>query len=408
MATASASTRGQTVQIYNCRVLRDGQIFDDDYLWMRDGRLLNPQHCFWTERCEPDERINAHGLLVTPGLIDVQINGAFGVDFSADFEAMRAGGVTRAAQGLLRQGCTAFCPTLVSSAPEVYRQALCYLGPREGNLQNGAAILGTHLEGPFIAHEKKGAHDPQVLQSSVTGVADLEAIYGPIQAGGTGNIVTVAPELPGMLDCMKALAERGVVVSLGHTTARIAIAEQAIRHGARFVTHLFNAMGEFHHRDPAIMGLLGSVDLPRPYYGLIADGFHAHPCAVRIAYSAHPKGVVLVTDAMAALGLPQGTYTLGDMRVEMTEDAVYVAGTHTLAGSAISLAECVRRFRKFTNCSVVEAIEAATLHPAKLLGIEAQKGTLQHGADADLCFFDEQLRVQRVFIHGEPVDHIES
>jgi N-acetylglucosamine-6-phosphate deacetylase len=156
------------------------------------------------------------------------------------------------------------------------------------------------------------------------------------------------------------------------------------------------------------MGLLGSVDLPRPYYGLIADGFHAHPCAVRIAYSAHPKGVVLVTDSMAALGRPQGTYTLGDMSVEMTEDAVYVAGTQTLAGSAISLAECIRRFRKFTGCSVIEAIEAATLHPARLLGIESRKGTLQHGADADLCFFDDELRVRRVFINGEPVDQVES
>ncbi|KAI9597430.1 putative N-acetylglucosamine-6-phosphate deacetylase [Syncephalis fuscata] len=402
------NNRGQTIQIYNCRVLKEGRIFEDDYVLMRDGRLLDPQHCFWTERLEPDVRINAHGLLVTPGLIDVQINGAFGIDFSADFDAMKAGGVTRAAQGLLRQGCTAFCPTLVSSAPEVYAQALQYLGPKDGNLTNGATILGAHLEGPFIAHEKKGAHDPQVLQSSVTSCDDLEKIYGPISAGGVGSIVTVAPELPGMLDCIKELSQRGIVVSLGHTTARIAIAEQAIRSGARFVTHLFNAMGEFHHRDPAIMGLLGSVDLPRPYYGLIADGFHAHPCAVRIAYSAHPKGVVLVTDSMAALGLPQGAYTLGDMQVEMTEDAVYVAGTQTLAGSAISLAECVRRFRKFTNCSIVEAIEAATLHPAKLLGIEAKKGTLMHGADADLCFFDNQMRIQQVFINGESVDHIDS
>ncbi|KAI8053192.1 putative N-acetylglucosamine-6-phosphate deacetylase [Syncephalis plumigaleata] len=377
MNNKSINRRGETIQIYNCRVLRDGHIYEDDYLWMRDGRLLDPQHCFWSERLEPDERINAHGLLATPGLIDVQINGAFGVDFSADFDAMQAGGVTRAAQGLLRQGCTAFCPTLVSSAPEIYRQ------------------VSTHLEGPFIAQEKKGAHDAQVLQSSVTGVADLEKMYGPIKADGTGCIVTVAPELPGMLDCIKELSQRGVVVSLGHTTARIATAEQAIRCG-------------FHHRDPAIMGLLGSVDLPRPYYGLIADGFHAHPCAVRIAYSAHPKGVVLVTDAMAALGLPLGTYSLGDMRVEMTEDAVYVAGTQTLAGSAIPLAECIRRFRKFTNCSIVEAIDAATLHPAKLLGIETKKGTLHHGADADLCFFDDQLRVQQVFIHGEPVDHVDT
>ncbi|RKP05425.1 n-acetylglucosamine-6-phosphate deacetylase [Thamnocephalis sphaerospora] len=407
MATANAS-RPRTVQIYNCRLLRDGQIHDDDYLWMRDGKLLDPKICFWSEQIEADERINAHGLLVTPGLIDVQINGAFGVDFSTDFEAMQAGGVVRAAQGLLRQGCTSFCPTLVSSAPDVYTQALPLLGPRKGNLENGAEVLGAHLEGPFIAHEKKGAHDPRVLQASVSGIADIEKIYGPIVRGGNASIITVAPEIPGMYKCIEELDKRGIVVSMGHSMAQIAEAEEGLKHGAKFVTHMFNAMSSFHHRDPAIVGLLGATHMERPYYGLIADGFHAHPCSVRIAYSAHPKGLVLVTDSMAALGLPLGEYTLGDMHVECTKDAVYIAGTNTLAGSRITLAECIRRFRKFTSCSVEEAIDSATLHPATLLGVQDRKGTLKHGADADLCFFDDQLHIQRVFIDGQEVDGVES
>lgn len=146
---------------------------------------------------------------------------------------------------------------------------------------------------------------------------------------------------------------------------------------------------------------------PRPFYGLICDGVHVHPNSIRIAYYSHPTGAVLVTDTLSAMGLPKGDYVLGGNEVEVDEKGgAYVKGTKTLAGSTITIDECIRNFQKFTNCPLVEAIEAATLHPARLLGIDKQKGTLNVGGDADLVFLDDstgEIRVKRVFVAGEEV-----
>jgi N-acetylglucosamine-6-phosphate deacetylase len=147
---------------------------------------------------------------------------------------------------------------------------------------------------------------------------------------------------------------------------------------------------------------------PRPFYGIIADGVHVHPNSVRIAYYSHPSGIVLVTDTLSAMGLPKGNYVLGGSEVEVDDKGgAYIKGTNTLAGSTITIDECIRNFQKFTNCSTVEAIEAATLHPARLLGIDDRKGTLNVGGDADLVFLDDsegELHVKRVFVAGEEVE----
>lgn len=147
---------------------------------------------------------------------------------------------------------------------------------------------------------------------------------------------------------------------------------------------------------------------PRPFYGLICDGVHVHPNSIRIAYYSHPTGAVLVTDTLSAMGLPKGVYILGGSEVEVDEKGgAYIKGTRTLAGSTITIDQCIRNFRKFTNCSIVEAVEAATLHPARMLGIDNQKGTLNVGADADFVFLDDSnddIQVKRVFIAGEEVE----
>ncbi len=146
---------------------------------------------------------------------------------------------------------------------------------------------------------------------------------------------------------------------------------------------------------------------PRPFYGLICDGVHVHPNSIRIAYYSHPTGAVLVTDTLSAMGLPKGDYILGGSEVEVDENGgAYIKGTKTLAGSTITIDQCIRNFQKFTNCSLVEAIEAATLHPARMLGIDRQKGTLDVGADADFVFLNDangDISVERVFIAGEEV-----
>ncbi|KAJ2830920.1 N-acetyl-glucosamine-6-phosphate deacetylase [Coemansia sp. 'formosensis'] len=280
--------------------------------------------------------------------------------------------------------------------------------------------------------KKKGAHEVSCLRAAPNGMADFDECYGLENLRKHVAYMTVAPELDGVLDTIPQLIrECRIGISLGHSVASNEIARQAHNSGAKMITHLFNAMTDFHHRDPGIIGLLsasggsGSLKLdangvPVPehvatadsaavFYGLICDGIHVHPNAIKIAYTSHPDGVVLVSDAMGAMGLPDGNYKLGNMPVVVGPKtdikgcprAALIQGTDTLAGSIVTLIECVRNFKAFTQCSIVEAVEAATLHPAQMLGIECKKGTLDYGADADIIFLSNDLYVQKVFVRGE-------
>lgn len=261
-----------------------------------------------------------------------------------------------------------------------------------------------HLEGPFISSEKKGAHPERFLQTfSGPGLSDLARTYGALDPVA---VVTLAPELEHSGSVVRELSQRGVTVSLGHSVANLSQAEEAVQHGASFITHLFNAMLPFHHRDPGIVGLLTSDRVPpnrTVFYGMISDGIHTNPAALRIAHRAHPKGLVLVTDAITAMGLPPGRHTLGQQVIEIQGLNAYVAGTTTLCGSIATMDMCVRHFRQVSGCSVEEALEAASLHPAQLLGLSLRKGTLDYGCDADLVMLDDDLNVKATFISGQEV-----
>ncbi|GAA6081823.1 N-acetylglucosamine-6-phosphate deacetylase, partial [Tachysurus ichikawai] len=261
-----------------------------------------------------------------------------------------------------------------------------------------------HLEGPFISEEKRGAHPPQFLRSFTKGgVADLFETYGQLE---NVAMVTLAPELPNSGPAICELARRGIAVSLGHSMADLCQAEEAVLKGASFITHLFNAMLPFHHRDPGIVGLLTSDRVPAGrtvYYGMIADGIHTHPAALRIAHRAHSEGLVLVTDAVPAMGLPAGRHRMGQQEIHIQGLHAYVAGTKTLTGSIATLDMCVRHFKQASGCTVEAALEAASLHPAQLLGISHRKGTLEYGADADFVILDDSLTVLETYIAGEQV-----
>ncbi|KAI9471866.1 MAG: hypothetical protein EXX96DRAFT_597075 [Benjaminiella poitrasii] len=395
-------------KIINARLLINHEIVENSYLWYQNGKIIHPQNLFFSDRRDADEIIDAKGLLVVPGFIDTQINGAYGIDFADSDEPVEVlkKNIDTVAKGLLKYGCSA---------------------------KGGAAILGAHVEGPFISVLKKGAHNQDVFRTAKNGIEDFDAAYGSELKKGCEavSIITVAPEIEGVCDAIPDLVARGITVAMGHSACRIADAEKAVKQGANSITHLFNAMQAFHHRDPGLIGVLGAADLPipekanrhpapsntspdrskpdpRPFYGLICDGVHVHPNSVRIAYYSHPTGAVLVTDTLSAMGLPKGDYVLGGKDVEVDEKGgAYVKGTKTLAGSTITIDECVRNFQKFTNCPLVEAIEAATLHPARLLGIDKVKGTLNVGSDADFVFLDDstgEIAVKRVFVAGEEVE----
>uniref|UniRef100_H9G5G2 N-acetylglucosamine-6-phosphate deacetylase n=1 Tax=Anolis carolinensis TaxID=28377 RepID=H9G5G2_ANOCA len=294
-------------------------------LWVRGGKILDPEKLFFDEKKPADVQLDCQGCIVAPGFIDVQINGGFGVDFSQATDDV-ASGISLVAQKILSHGVTSFCPTLVTSPPSVYTKVLPQICVRNGG-PHGAGILGVHLEGPFISREKKGAHPEPYLRTFETGAfQDVLDTYGGLDGV---KIVTLAPEMERSGEVIRELTKRGICVSVGHSVANLSQAEEAVRHGATFITHLFNAMLPFHHRDPGIVGLLTSDQIPpgrRVFYGMISDGIHTNPAALRIAHRADPKGLVLVTDAIMAMGLPPGRHTLGQQVVEVDGLNTYIAG----------------------------------------------------------------------------------
>ncbi len=379
---AQPPNAGKTVRYYNARIVRDHALQAGD-LWVADGKIIAPQ-------IKADLEIDVHGLIIAPGYIDLQINGGFGLDFTT-----QADRVSEVARLLPQYGVTAFLPTVISSSKERYRQALPHLQPKKGGA-HGATILGVHLEGPFFHPKQCGAHDPLMIRS-FDDSSSIEDFYGSLDGV---KIVTLAPEIKGALGAIAHLKQRCIVASVGHSNASYQEMQQAIEAGASLATHLFNAMTPFHHRDP---GVIASVlTTPGYFYSIIADGHHLHPAAINLAWRSNPDGLILVTDAMEALGLSDGVYHLGTREVEVQKSKAFLAGAATLAGSVLSLDAAVRNLLAYTSCSLVEAIEAASWKPAVILGMQDVKGSLQEGADADFIFLDDDLYVHATCIAGEP------
>jgi N-acetylglucosamine-6-phosphate deacetylase len=332
--------------------------------------------------------VDATGLLLAPGLIDVQINGLMGSDYTVDPSS-----IWSSATHLPRYGVTTYLPTIITSPPQVIQSALKVLqaGPPPGWI--GADPLGLHIEGPFLSLQKKGAHNPRFLRSLT-----LDEVSGWSPASGV-RLLTLAPELDGAVPVIQKLSRQGVVVSLGHSNATYAQAIAAFDQGATCGTHLFCAMSGLEHRAPGLAAAL--LTDPRPWFGLIADGVHVHPPIVALAWKAASSRFVLVTDAMTALGMPPGIYTLGDYQIQVDDKAARLTDD-TLAGSILSLDQAVRNLCTFTGCTFVEAIQAATHHPADLLGL-TDRGRLAEGLKADLAFFDTYGNVIATFIDGECV-----
>ena len=376
-------TQVNVTQFTDCLILRDHQLIKED-LWVSGGKIINPGPLFFQNKRNATTKVKCNGNIIAPGFIDLQINGAFGVDFSCNItdDASAEEVLSIVGKGILSHGVTSYCPTVVTSPKDVYHNVLPRIVPKQGGL-HGATVLGVHVEGPFINKAKKGAHPEQHILSPTEGMPSVEDMYGP----GLDNVklVTLAPELPGSLEVVSGLVGRDIVVSLGHTMAELAEGEEAVRKGARMVTHLFNAMQSFHHRDPGLVGLLTSEKLAgnRVWCGIIADGVHAHPAAIRIAYKTNFDQLALVTDAIIAMGFKDGRYKFGQQSIDVRGDKAYVAETQTLTGSVATMQSSITKFIKFSRCSVVEALEAASLHPAMIMNIADRKGSLKYGADAD-------------------------
>lgn len=240
---------------------------------------------------------------------------------------------------------------------------------------------------------KNGIHNVNVLQTPHHGLSSLAACYGPsnLTSPSPIKLVTLAPELPGALSAIQSLSSMNIVASIGHTEATYEEAKAAVKAGATSITHLFNAMRPLHHRNPGVFGLLGtaSSSTSKPYFGIIADGIHIHPTTIKIAYNAHPQGLILVTDAMRLAGMPDGVYDwTNGSRIIKKGALLTLEENGKIAGSSIELIDCVANFMNWTGASVAEALKTVTETPAQMLGLEGVKGSLQQGADADLVVLD--------------------
>lgn len=326
--------------------------------------------------------------IVAPGFIDLQVNGGFGIEIGA-----APASVAALAARLPETGVTSWLPTVITSSAAFYRELLA-TADRALADTGGARPLGFHLEGPYLAPARKGAHRAAWMDA-----AD-DALFADLLGGDALRLMTLAPERPGALDCIRRLRDRGVVVSLGHTDATVETFTAGIDAGATVATHLYNAMSPFGHRDPGAIGAALTDD--RITVGLIADGIHSHPAALRLAFRAKgPDRIALVTDMMAAAGMPPGTYPLGDQTVTTDGVAARLADG-TLAGATLRMDAAVRNAVAWTGATAAEAIRMATETPANVLG-RADLGRLVAGNPADLVLLTDDLQVVATLVGGRTV-----
>jgi N-acetylglucosamine-6-phosphate deacetylase len=333
--------------------------------------------------------IDAGGGWIAAGFIDLQINGGYGIDLTNEPQR-----IDELAARLPRHGVTSFLPTVITCPPAVRARALAAWTRRAGAAaaSASASAIGLHLEGPMLNPVRRGAHpEPWLEQPS------LRLIEGWSRHRGVA-LVTLAPELPGAGEVISALVERGVVVSLGHTDATAEQFVAGLAAGASYVTHVFNGMRAFGHRDPGPIGAVFADD--RVVAGLICDGIHVDPVAVRMLWRAlGPARVSLVTDAVAALGGPPAT-AVGSVEVVAGEAGVRTVDG-VLAGSDVPLDQAVRNLVAFTGCRVEEAITTVTATPADVLGL-TDRGRLVVGGRGDVTVLDRDQAVAATVVAGVP------
>jgi N-acetylglucosamine-6-phosphate deacetylase len=369
------------------RAFVDGALRDDMLVTIAEQVIVDAEQT--TRVPAGAERVN--GILV-PGFVDVHVHGGDGADFmDAHDEA-----TMRILRFHASHGTTALAATTLSASRGDLQNAVETIARVSGEGATGAEIVGVHLEGPFINAARAGAQDRASIRA-----ADIHEVAALIaEAPRLRWIVTVAPELDGVRALIEHFRDR-VLFSIGHTSADHGTTVAALEWGACHFTHLYNAMTPLHHRDPGVVGAaLTSVDATAE---LIADGIHVHPAALRIAINAMPHRVALVTDAMRACGLADGTYKLYDYEVTVADSAARLADG-TLAGSVLTMCEAVKNMIELAGLPIETVIPMATEVPARIAAVSDRKGRIDQRYDADLVAMNDRFEVERVWARGEEVE----
>ena len=375
--------------IKHATIVQTDKILSDHSIEIDNGKIAAIYPTKSTDpKKEEKDCLDASGLLVTPGLIDIHIHGCNSADaMDADRNALET-----ISSFLIKHGVTSFYATTITSTRENILAALTSIAEFKDAMP-GASLLGAHVEGPFINLKYKGAQNPDFFRGP-----QIEE-YREWLKTGVFNLITIAPELDGMDDLIRFCVDNGVRLAIGHSEANFNQVIHAADLGVNQATHLFNGMRGLHHREPGTAG--GILYDDRIYAQIITDGIHLHPAIVKITVQA--KGIektILITDAMRAAGLPDGAYELGGQAVSVINGAARIANG-SLAGSTLTLDQAIRNTMKFTGLDFQTVIQMATIVPARAMGIDDRKGKIAVGADADLAFFNKDHSVAAAMVGGQ-------
>lgn len=380
--------RGRDILIIkNALIYRENASFETGDIFIRKDRIGGYSNCSGEDLDEAV--INADGLFAIPGLTDIHFHGCSGYDFcDGTKEAFDAITDYEASQGV-----TTLCPATMT-LPEERLSDIMKSFDRYRN-ETGSILCGINLEGPFLSAKKKGAQKEEYLRK-----ADI-SMFQRLQelSGNKIRIVDIAPEEEGALDFISAVKD-SVVVSIAHTTADYETSMEAFKRGASHVTHLFNAMPAFLHRDPGVIG--AAFDTQNCHVEMICDGIHLHPGTIRAAVRMFGRErIVFISDSIMAAGLKDGSYSLGGQEVQVTGKRVTLKKDDVLAGSATNLMDCMKYAVLQAGIPLETAVWAAAVNPARVIGIDSEFGSITPGKVANIVLLDKELNTKVVILKGK-------
>ena len=384
---------GEITVVRNGRVITPFKMIENGIVIFEDKKITAVGRKDEIEVPSGARIINASQKMVTPGFINIHVHGGKGRSaMDASTEA-----VNELAKFEANHGTTAFLPATISASQKKLVDAAKAVRVAMEKGTEGAEILGMHLEGPYISIKKRGGQDPDFIRPP-----SLDELREILKASNQKvKIVTLAPEVDGAEKLIDELRNLGIVASMGHSNATYSEALNAIKHGIGHATHVFNGMRSFHHREP---GVLGAVLLHDEVTAeLISDGVHVHPAAMKLLTRVKgSNSVILVTDAIRAAGMPDGEYKLGKQNV-IVKNGICRLVSGELAGSTLTMDVAVRNMVELVGASLQEAVMMATINPARVIGIEDRKGSIEPGKYADLVILDEKLNVYSTILKGKIV-----
>lgn len=370
-------------------IYSEDRIIEDSYILIKDGYIEKIEK----EKNENIDVIDLGDLKVIPGLIDLHIHGANGYDvMDATYDSLN-----EISLYLAKNGVTSFLATTLTAPLEKIEKALINVKESQKIGLQGAGVLGTYLEGPYLTEEHKGAHPVSHMRE-----LKLDEIKGLLDiAEDSLKIVTIAPEKENSTEIIQYLTENGVEISIGHTNATYKEVIEAIKRGSKIGVHTFNGMRGLHHREPGVVGAI--MDSDDIYAELIADNIHVDPVVMRILYKLKGNDkLYLVSDCMRAGGLEDGEYSLGELNVEV-KNGIARTESGSLAGSTLKIKNGIKNIMKATNIELLDAVRLASTVPAKAIGLDGEIGSIKENKKANITVIDDDLNIHMTIVNGRVV-----